>query len=128
MVVYCTYCSSKKNRSSQLLPAIKRYKSNRISAIHRTAFKQNIPFLILSGKHGLLKPNDNIKYYNYLLKPMEVNEHAEKVADQLKRFGVEEIIFFTDSLDNDPNIVPYLDCIKKAAEILSLKMNIINLS
>ena len=125
MMVYCTYCSSKKNRSSKLLPAVKRYRSNRIKAIHRTAFSQNIPFLILSGKHGLVKAETPIEYYNYLLKSEDVEEHAIKVAEQLKGFGVKELVFFTRSIDSDPNLSPYIDCMKKAVASLALKINFI---
>jgi len=127
MMVYCTYCSSKKNRSSHLLQAVKRYKSNRIKAIHRTAYSQNIPFLILSGKYGLVKAETPIKYYNYLLKADDVEEHYIKVAEQLKGYGVKEIVFFTRSAEEDPNIAPYLECIEKAAVTLSLKINFIEI-
>ena len=128
MLVYCTYCSSKKNRSSHILPAIKRYKSNRISAIYKTALSQNIPMLILSGKHGLLNTQTPIHFYNYLLKADDVDEHAEKVAEQLRGFGVKEIAFFTRSTERDPNISPYLDCMAKAADSLSLKINFIQIT
>ena len=127
MLVYCTYCSSKKNRSSHILPAIKRYKSNRISAIYKTAFSQNIPMLILSGKHGLLNTQTPIHFYNYLLKADDVDEHAEKVAEQLRGFGVKELVFFSRSIDSDPNLSPYIECMKKAAEVLSLKINFIEI-
>ena len=125
MMVYCTYCSSKKDRSTKLLPAVKRYSSKRIKAIHRTAFSQNIPFLILSGKHGLIKAETPIEYYNYLLKAEDVEEHSNKISKQLKEFGIKELVFFTRSIDFDPNIIPYIECMKKATQALSLKINFI---
>ena len=124
-MVYCTYCSSKKNRSSHKLPAIKRYKSNRIKAIHRTALSQNIPLLILSGKHGLVKAETPIEYYNYLLKADDVEEDSIKVAEQLRGFGVKELVFFSRSTDIDPNINPYINCIKNATNISKVNFKLI---
>ena len=109
------------------MPAIKRYKSNRISAVHRTALAQNIPFLILSGKHGLLKPIEPIHYYNYLLKPDDINDHAIKVANQLMKLGVQVLVFYTKSVEKDKNIISYIECIKNASHIAKVKFKLINL-
>ena len=128
MVVYCTYCSSKKNKASQLMPAIKRYKSNRISAVHRAALTQSIPFLILSGKHGLLKPIVPIHYYNYLLKSDDILEHSKKVAEQLVKLGVQELVFFTEPIEKDKNIISYINCMKNATIIANVKFKLINIS
>ena len=114
MKVICTYCSESKNKLLVKSPAIQIYKSLRISAIYKIANDLGVPFFILSGKHGLLKADELIYNYDYLLRPEKVNDHALKVAEQLKIKKIKNLIFFTKSISIDLNIKPYLDCIKKA--------------
>ncbi len=128
MMVYSTYCSNKKNRSSHLMPAFKRYQSKRISAIHRTCLTQNIPLLILSGKFGLIKANEPIYYYNYLLKPEDIEEHSNKVAEQLKKLGVQDLVFFTIPIEKDNKIISYIECMKIACRIAEVKFKLVNLN
>ncbi|HCY45734.1 MAG TPA: hypothetical protein DHU89_03560 [Flavobacteriales bacterium] len=115
MLAYCTYCSAKKTHSEELLPAIDLYKSERITAVFNLAKTECRRFLILSGKLGVIEPYQKIDYYDHLLKPSEVDGHAELVASQLKEKKISQLVFFMNSITHDKNIKPYADCIIKAA-------------
>ena len=41
-----------------------------------------------------------------------VEEHSDLVASQLKEKDVRKLVFYTVSEHKDPNIKPYIDCIK----------------
>jgi predicted metallo-beta-lactamase superfamily hydrolase len=116
MKTFCTYCSKEKSRTAGLIPAIDRYLDHRIKQIYEHSKNEADEFLILSGSYGLLAQDDPIPYYEHLLMPLEVNEHAKKVAKQLTERKVVEIHFFHHALDRDKNVQPYLDCITLAAE------------
>ena len=114
MTTYCTYCSAHKIESNLALPAIELYKSKRISHVHQLAQKVNAHFAILSGKYGLLEPNERINYYDHLLTPEEVSEHAKLVAEQISSKKITEIVFYTNDVKEDPNVKAYIDCIAEA--------------
>ena len=115
MLAYCTYCSAEKNHSQKMLPAIDLYKSHRISKISDLSEKKGVKFIILSGKFGVVDVHQKIDYYDHLLKPSEVEGHAELVASQLKEKKISQLVFFMNSITHDKNIKPYADCIIKAA-------------
>ena len=94
MKAYCTYCSAQKNASIKTLTAIQRYESSRIFFVHQLAQERNIEFFILSGKFGLLHPNDELPNYDHLLKSSEIDSHAKKVANQIQERSLTEIVFF----------------------------------
>ena len=48
MFAYCTYCSAEKKDTETPIPAVERYKSERIQTIFSLAKAQRIKFLILS--------------------------------------------------------------------------------
>ena len=125
MVLHCTYCSSKKNTDSSLLPAIDRYVSKRIQKIFETAKCAKINFAILSGKFGLLRPTNKIPYYDHLLKSEDVKEHAELISEQLQVMGITDLYYFTESAKSDPNIKPYLECIRFACDKNGITLKII---
>ena len=115
MLAYCTYCSAEKNHSQKLLPAIDLYKSHRISKISDLSVKKGVKFIILSGTFGVVDVHQKIDYYDHLLKPSEVEGHAELVASQLQEKKISQLVFFMNSITHDKNIKPYADCIIKAA-------------
>jgi len=115
MLVYCTYCSAKKNYSEKLLPAIDLYKSERITKIFDSAETKGLNFVILSGKFGIVETHQKIDYYDHLLNASEVERHSELVASQLKEKKISQIVFFMSSIEHDKNIKPYADCILEAS-------------
>jgi hypothetical protein len=124
MTVFCTYCSAEKDPSEGELPAIQRYLSPRIQSVYAAAKRLGLRFLILSGEFGILEPDDPIPYYDHLLLPSEVPEHAKRVADQLKDLDVKDMIFFTRS---DAAVKPYLECMKSACQIAGAELKFVTL-
>ena len=116
MTVFCTYCSADKDDSKNKLPAIQRYQSDRITSIYNSAMTLGVNFLILSGKHGILKPEEEIHYYDHRLKSSKIKQHSIIVANQLNALGVKDIIFFYKSTLEDNNINYYINCMKLATK------------
>jgi len=130
--IFITYCSKEKDESSQVLQAIKRYKSNRILKVYEASKLVTTDFIILSGEFGLLKPSDEIPYYDHLLVMEEVNKYTEKLTKQLteiinKNKEKIKIIFFTEYLKNDPNLKPYQISIKTACKNLNIEFMMIEM-
>jgi len=115
MLAYCTYCSAEKNHSEELLSAIDLYKSERITKVFNSAETKGRRFIILSGKLGIIEPHQKIDYYDHLLKPSEVEVHAELLASQLKEKKISHLVFYMGSIAHDKNIKPYADCILEAS-------------
>lgn len=116
MQIICTYCSAEKDASVQAIPAIERYKSKRISDANRLAASMDIPLFILSGKFGLIHSQHEIAWYDHLLKADEVDQHVELINKQIRIHAVTEIIFLTRTIQDDPNLKSYHQCIERACE------------
>ena len=124
MIAYATYCSALKNYSKKALPAIQLYDSERISKVFELAKSQNAKFVILSGKYGLVEAHQQINYYDHLLNQTEVESHAGVMASQIATKCISEIVFFTNPVETDPNLLPYLRSIKRACEIAKITITI----
>lgn len=122
MKILCTYCSAEKHKQVGNVPAISRYISKRINWVAKQAEKENRPFFILSGKYGIIPATHPIPYYDHLLTQKEVAAHAQKVASQLKEHGITHITFYTRSLQQDPYVAPYINCITQAAELSKIDL------
>ena len=128
MTCFSTYCSAKKRETENVLPAIDRYLSKRIDAVHVAAEALGLPFAILSGQYGLLSPDDPILYYDHLLVADEVSEHARLVAEQLSAKGVDDLVFFTVRVTEDPAVAAYIDCVRLATQMVHADLKIIHVS
>jgi hypothetical protein len=128
MITLCTYCSAAKSRSPGSIPAIDRYRSARIRSIHAAARESGLGFLILSGRFGLVAPDEPIPHYDHLLVAEEVAAHSIKVSGQMTALGVEELVFHTVPPATDPNVQPYLDCIEEAARRAGVELQFIHRS
>lgn len=124
MKIYCTICSKNKDESKNEIEAIKRYKSERIKEVYNKSKKDNVEFRILSGKYGLVKPEDKIGHYDELLTKDKVSQIAQVVSEQVTFQNIKEILFFT-KVSNEYK--PYQDLIKMVCSELKIKLNIINL-
>ena len=127
MTFFCTYCSAEKNYSETPIPAIDLYNSARIKDIRAKAKEAEAGFVILSGKYGLLKPEQRIPYYDYLLLPQEVEGHSELVASQLEKLNPATLVFYSHTIEKDPNLKAYIDCIQKAAEKSGVELELIEI-
>ncbi|MCX6356307.1 MAG: hypothetical protein NT045_00235 [Candidatus Aureabacteria bacterium] len=108
----CTYCSARKRKRPTMLPAIRRYCSPRIRAIHRISLSRGASFAILSGTFGLLGPYQKIPYYDHLLQPGEIVALLPQMSGYLKRKGYRSVRFYHEPLRNFPQIKPYLRAIR----------------
>jgi hypothetical protein len=124
MITHCTYCSADKNHLESPTEAIHVYKSNRILSLYGTAIEQKVGFIILSGKFGIISPTDKIDYYDHLLIATEVQAHAELISTQIKAKGISKIVFFMNSLEQDTNLQPYLDCMKMACQKANIQLTV----
>jgi len=123
-MVFCTYCSARKDQRSGLLPALERYTSSRIRRVASMAADARTPFLIFSGRFGFLDPQHPIPAYDQLLQPSEVSVLAEVTAAQLKEKQVDAIRYFTEPLDS-PTLIPYADAVGKAAELAGARFEVV---
>jgi len=128
MTVFCTVCSAEKYRAPGKLPAVQRYQSNRINSVHTAALSLGLSFLIFSGEYGMLEPNDLIPYYEHLLIPSEVQEHAKKVTEQLEKLEVKDLFLFSGSLEKDKNLKPYFDCLQLASQDAGAELKIVEIA
>lgn len=114
MQVFCTYCSASKDPSTGLVPAYKRYISDRIIRVQQLAETEKIHFCILSGKFGLVDWNEPIPWYDHLLTLDEVPQLVEVVARQLVEKSIHHLHFFAKSPSEDPQLWPYIKTIDQA--------------
>jgi len=128
---FCTYCSAAKDEEPNSMPAIDRYFSQRIAKVSDAASQVGSDFLIFSGKFGLLKPADLIPFYDHLLVDEEVADMVPRVADQLKTImadtGLQALLFFAHSLEDDPLLGPYLRCLQEAGLMVKCSVAVVSL-
>ena len=117
MELFATYCSANKDPATALLPAAERYISDRIAGVHTRAISINTLFAILSGRFGLIGPDEPIPDYDHLLKPDEIPAMAERVAATLKQWEVTRVRWFTVAFEMDPNVSRYSDVMTRAATL-----------
>lgn len=127
MACFATYCSAAKDPRTDLLPALERYRSTRIRQVFSAALAVGADFLIFSGKFGLLRPGDPIPFYDHLLAPAEVADHARKLEEQLRSGGFGQLVFFTQPIARDPSLGPYLDCLRAACRGAGVELVLVEL-
>ncbi len=121
MKVVCTLCSREKNKRDGLLPASKRYSSNRVKVVLDISGKKKLPLYYLSGKYGLVKSDDEIPYYDLLLLPNAVELLSKLVFKQLKNHDITHVLFYVKSKFKKKN-KPYYDVIEKACKSADIKL------
>lgn len=124
MIVHVTPCCREKEDSPGLMPAIDRYRSPRIRAVCDTARVADSPFRILSGRFGLLAPEERIPYYDQRLLPADVPAMAKRVAGQLLALGVTEVVFVSPGPEADPGVMPYREAIEIACRLAALTLRL----
>jgi hypothetical protein len=127
MTVFCTYCSAEKDASDALLPAIQRYRSDRIARIYSAALAAGCGFFILSGEFGLVDPNAPIPYYDHLLVADEIEAMAFRVAEQINQHGITQILFFTLPVAKDETLAPYQACVRLACLLASAELSFVEI-
>ena len=125
MTTFCTYCSAAKSLEEGDIPAIQRYLDPRIHKVHEAASALGLDFYILSGEYGLISPDGPIPWYNHLLQAGEVDELVERMAEQIRLYEIGGIVYFTNSISNDPSLIPYRDAIVAACNRASCLCSVV---
>jgi hypothetical protein len=121
MEFLCTICCKDKRADPGLLPAIDRYLSERIAFVHRESQRLGKPMLILSGKYGLLKPEEPIPWYDQKLEMEAVPGLVPVIAAQLAQYGVTRITFYCHPR-TDPNWHPYIETLERACRACRVEL------
>ncbi len=127
MTIFCTYCSARKREVETPIPAIQLYRSERILNIYKAAELIGLPCFIMSGEFGLIKAETPIPYYDHLLQNEEVDDHAALMAKQIKAHHISDIIFFSVTIEADPNLIPYINSITSAAQQSDCHLKIVHI-
>lgn len=125
MKIYLTACGKKKKRDSCKIKSIDRYLSKRIKTIYNKSKRDSVNFRILSGKFGLLKPDEKIEWYDKLLLKKDIPELEKIIEKQIKNQKINEIIFFAINTKEDKLSKPYLEVIKKVCLKNKIKLKIV---
>jgi hypothetical protein len=128
MHAFCTYCSAGKSREAGEIAAIRRYQSKRIEAVYVAAQQLGVEFYILSGEFGLIAPDRPIPWYDHLLLENEVPALVERIVEQLAQYSITRLVYFSQSLDRDPAIIPYHEALAMACARLGVSFMMIELS
>ena len=121
---YCTYCSRQKSDDEGKIPALQRYRSQRIAQVNLRATIDGYPFYILSGSYGFIPATYPLPYYDHLLLPEEVDRMVERAARQMQDAGLETLNYYSNDPEYDPNLLPYQTVIVKTCQIVGVKLDL----
>lgn len=124
MHVYCTSCSKEKSTKEGRIPAIQRYRDERINSVYHRSQMDNKGFRILSGKYGLLSPTDEIPWYDQVLLPHEVENMIDLIAIKLEAENISTIEFFIKDPNENPDWETYANAMIGACEKTGTKLEI----
>jgi len=125
MKIICTYCSGAKREDGGLLPAARRYNSDRILELGELADKQGLEFMIISGEYGLIDRDYPLPYYDHLLECWEVDKLSSRVAATLCMAGVKEVEYHTAAPEMVATVRPYLSVMEAASARASVALRIV---
>jgi len=125
--ILCSYCSADKRRDEVPLPAIERYRSDRLQALWRRSLAEGTPLFVLSGRFGLLAATEPIPWYDHLLPAAEVAALAAEVASRLRALGVTAVEYHTANPAATPAVAPYLATIRAACTAAGAALAVVEL-
>lgn len=126
--IVCSYCSAAKRDDEAALPALERYRSERLGRLARQADRGDAPLFILSGRFGLLAAGDPIPWYDHLLGADEAPALAQRVARRLRELGVTEVEYHTAAPAAVAPIRPYLETMRAACAESGAALTIVELA
>lgn len=119
MTLHITYCSKEKDRTRKDLPAIQRYDSERIDKIKVYSDQRNEKFAILSGKYGLIEPEEKIPFYDELLREKDIPHLVTGVKNFLESRNIEKVVYHTKEVEGERR--PYFKLLKNACDTLDIE-------
>lgn len=114
MNIVVTISSKHKDKTPELLPARKRYVSEHVKKTEIIAEEQQLPFFILSGKHGLVSADELVADYDQYLEMDAVADLVSVVEAQLRTAGITEIDYY---MEDKESWIPYDMTLKKATDL-----------
>ena len=121
--ILVTICSKEKRLDSGPLPAAQRYLSGRISAVVARGQELGKKVFILSGKFGLLGPNEEIDWYDRALTAEDEPAITELVTRRLAAENANRVIFCAKPIDA-PGWRPYYNVIAAACANLGITLEV----
>ncbi|MCP4292583.1 MAG: hypothetical protein GY780_12205 [bacterium] len=125
MKIICTYCSGAKTTDGGLIPAVRRYRSERIVQLGHSADNKDLQFMILSGEYGLIDREYPLPYYDHLLQPGEVDKLSSRVATTLCMAGVKEVEYHTAAPEIVAPVRTYLSVMEAACGRASVALRVV---
>ena len=126
--ILMTYCSARKAPDPGSIPALVRYRSDRIAGVAATAESLGLDFFILSGKYGLLAPTDPIPDYDHQLTLQEIPVRAAALTAQLQSRRIDQVLFYSRSLAVDPGVEAYCEAARRACAEAGIEFELVELS
>lgn len=120
MTLHVTYCSKEKDRTRKDLPAIQRYDSKRIDQVKALAEEKEEEFAILSGKYGLIGPEEEIPFYDELMRERNIPRLITGVKNYLEARNIEKVVYHTREVEGERR--PYFKLIKNACGGLNIEL------
>lgn len=114
MIVYCTACCKKKREDLKKINSIDRYISGRIKKVYEKSRIDGVYFRIFSGKHGLLKPDEKIFWYDEKLSSQKVSAMVQKLKTQIIHQKISSIVFYAYNPQRNIGWKPYFDAMENA--------------
>jgi len=119
MELICTTCSKRKRRAHGLLPARHRYLSKRIRYVLDLAERSSRPAVILSGRYGLLAPDDRIPWYDQALTSDDVDTLVPQLVEQLHSRCASAVLFYAQPRST-AGWEPYHEVLERACRQLGI--------
>lgn len=128
MKCVCTICCKEKREDPGLLPARQRYTNKRIDFAGQESARLGLPFLIFSGKYGVIDADYEIPWYDQILLPEDVPAMINLLTSQLQEKNVSNLIFIAEQ-KSTPGWAPYYDALEQACKQLKIPItqHIINI-
>jgi hypothetical protein len=114
-----TTCCKEKYDAPGKIPAIRRYQSERIHRVYAESRRRGLPMRILSGKFGLLSPEDPIPWYDHPLQMSEAAALAPRLADSLAAENAAGVYFIARPAET-PGWAPYHTALTRACQKLEI--------
>ena len=97
-----TYCSRISNDSPASIPAIERWgKNERIKQVKQLAERSNREFFLLTADRGLIPADQRVKRDSGSLKENELGSNTRRVVGELKKYGIESLVFYANPFQRD---------------------------
>jgi hypothetical protein len=122
--VVCTTCSASKDPSPGPVPARVRYRSPRIDAVGLAAAKRGLPFVILSGKLGLVAAQEGVEPYDQALRAEDVADIAGRASETLKHWGTSRVTAHLRPAET-PGWAPYHSALAEACRLANVDLTVV---